>query len=223
MLRRRKGPAKPKSVAYELIDENSIVGGPMYVLLRELIAAHHPDLRDARIALAWCTSWKADVDGRITLGKCRKASDLDRELAAFDFVILLSRFFWRNEATENVQRRALLDHELMHATVKYDDKGEPARDARDRIVYRIRKHDIEEFSDIVARYGTYKADLESFAAALRRGAVEPFEPCAECQETPGWVKVVDGAVIRRKRCRCWTAYIENRKDAAAEAAAVKAS
>lgn len=223
MRLRRRQPAKPKQVSYELIDPNSILGGPMYVLLRELVSEHHRELKDAKIALAFCTSWKADVDGRITLGKCKKASDLDRELAAFDFIILLSRFFWRSEGVTDLQRRALLDHELMHAAVTYDDKGEPKRDARDRIVYRVRKHDIEEFADIVARHGCYKADLETFAAALRRGAYEPFEPCEECKEKPGWVKVQDGAVTRVKRCRCWIAWSENRKDAAAENAATKAS
>lgn len=216
MFRRRKGPAKPKKVSYELIDPNSITGGPMYVLLNELVREYHHELKDARIALAWCTSWKPDADGRVTLGKCKKASDLDRELASYDFIILLSRLFWRAEATSDIQRRALLDHELTHAAVKYDDKGDPARDERDRIVYRVRKHDLEEFSDIVARYGTYKRDLETFAAALRRGAYDPFEPCEECKRTPGWVDLVDGNVTRKKRCRCWLAWVENQKNAKSE-------
>lgn len=224
MLRRRRKPAKPKRVSYELIARDDIFGAPMYSMLRELVAEHHHELRDARIALAWCTSWKSDADGRITLGKCKKASDLDRELAAFDFVILLSRLFWRNDAVADKQRRALLDHELMHAAVKHDDRGEPARDERDRIVYRIRKHDLEEFSAIVERYGTYTRDLETFAAALRRAAFEPFESCEECRETPGWVTVKDDRGFnRKKRCRCWIAWSENRKDAAAELATEKAA
>src|SRR5687767_9528167 len=95
-LRPRTGP-KRKTVHYELIPRDNVAYRSMYALLGELIDAHHKDLRDARITLAWCSSWKPDTDGRVILGKCKKASDLDRELAAFDFVILLSRPFWRHE------------------------------------------------------------------------------------------------------------------------------
>lgn len=159
---------KPKRIHYELIGARSDQGKPMYQLLEKIVHEHHSALRDARIALAWCTSWKPDVDGRVTLGKCKKASDLDRELMAFDFVILLRRSFWRDSEVSDAQRLALLDHELCHAAVKYDQHGEPEEDDRGRIVYRIRKHDIEEFADIVERHGLYKRDLERFFQALQR-------------------------------------------------------
>jgi hypothetical protein len=157
---------KLKKVSYEFIDRQSEIGIPMYELLDDLLVKHHKELIDARIALAWCTSWNADVDGRITLGKCKKASDLDRELASFDFVIMLSRDFWHSVRVTALQRMALLDHELMHATVALDAKGEPKLDERRRVVYRIRKHDIEEFGAIVARYGLYKRDLTWFVAQV---------------------------------------------------------
>jgi hypothetical protein len=169
---------RPKKVTYSLIDRGGEIGQPMYELLDRLVAKHHEELEraNARIALAWCTSWKPDVDGRVTIGKCKKASDLDRELAAFDFIILLSKEFWY-DASEK-QRSALVDHELMHAAVKYDADGEPVRDERGRQVFRTRKHDLEEFSDIVQRHGTYKRDLEQFARALDR---------ARQQTGTGWV------------------------------------
>jgi hypothetical protein len=97
MRLRRKKPGKPKRVHYELIPRDDVASRPMYALLGELVDKHHRDLCDARIELAWCTSWRPDVDGRVTLGQCRKASDLDRELVAIDFVILLSRPFWRSQ------------------------------------------------------------------------------------------------------------------------------
>jgi hypothetical protein len=153
-------------VSFELIHRDSLIGTPMYALLDELVRLHHHDLEEARIALAWCTSWKPDVDGRVTLGKCRKASDLDRELAAFDFVILLSERFYQDSFTTALQRRALVDHELTHAALQHDTRGEPVIDARGRRVYRLRRHDLEEFADIAARYGCYKRDLEAFAASL---------------------------------------------------------
>lgn len=160
---------KLKAVAYRLIPVDSPAGRRLYGMLEALIAAHHRPIMEARIALAWNLSWKPDVDGRVTLGKCKKASDLDRELAAFDFVILLRQAFIDNPTVTDDQRRALLDHELCHAAVSYDTSGEPKIDERGRTIYRIRKHDIEEFAEIVERHGCYKRDLEHFAAALRRG------------------------------------------------------
>jgi hypothetical protein len=160
--------AKPKTVSYRLLYPASDEGRPLYALLAELVELHHEDLREARIAIAWCTSWKPDVDGIVTLGKCKKASDLDRELAAWDFIILLRAAFWRDPQVTDHQRRALLDHELEHATLKYDARGEPVEDERGRKVYRTRKHSIEDFTSIVERYGCYRSDLEQFARALDR-------------------------------------------------------
>ncbi len=191
---------KAKKVHYELIERGSIVGHGMYQLLDDLVASHHPELRDARVALAWCTSWKPDPDGRLVLGKCKRASDLDREFAPFDFVILLLHGFWTHEKVTATQRAALLDHELCHAAVKHDEHGGEMRDERGRIVYRTRKHDIEEFTEIVDRYGTYTRDLEVFARALKRDAAAPFTPCALCRDTPGWVRVGENSV---RECECW--------------------
>src|SRR6185503_11644455 len=101
------------------------------------------------------------------------------------------RGFWNDLRVTPEQRRALLDHELCHGARQHDAKGEPVYDERGRPVYRLRKHDIEEFTAIVSRHGCYKADLENFAAAIRRSGVPAFEPCATCAATPGWVTVKD--------------------------------
>lgn len=166
---KRKAPGKPKALTYELIEPESDSGRSLYLLLGQLVEQHHEDLRESRIALAWCTSWKPDVDGRVTLGKCVKASDLHRELAPYDFVILLSRSFFEDGYITPVQREALIAHELMHAAVKHGQDGEPMYDARGRMMFRLRKHDLEEFSSIGERYGCWKKDIEDFAAAVNRG------------------------------------------------------
>lgn len=204
--------AKTKKVAYELIGEGTDSGTPMYLLLHDLVTEHHEHLRDARIALAWAKAWKPDVDGRLVLGKCKKASDLDRELAAFDFVILLNKGFWQDFDVTDAQRRALLDHELCHAAVAYDQLGEPIEDERGRKVYRIRKHDIEEFAVIVERHGCYKRDLETFAAALRRRGAQDYKPCEECRENPGWVYAQNLAGEKRlTRCQCFVRWSQRRE------------
>lgn len=213
VVRNRK---KAKPVHYELISRTDDVGALMYALLDELICTHHHDLARARIALAWCTSWKPDVDGRVTLGKCKKASDLDREVAEFDFIIMLRRAFWLDERVTDAQRRALLDHELCHAALKYDERGEPVEDERGRLVYRIRKHDVEEFSAVIERNGVYKRDLEQFAAALNRATVTSrWTACDDCRDvTPGWKTVIDEHGVKREaRCDCVIAYQERYREA----------
>jgi hypothetical protein len=126
MKKRMAKVSSPKAVSYVLIPPKTDIGAPMYERLYSIIDDHHEDLArtNVRIALAWATTWKADVDGRLTLGKCKKASDLDRELAPYDFVILLNRDFWMNPRVSDLQRSALLDHELMHAAVAYDENGD---------------------------------------------------------------------------------------------------
>src|SRR3990167_2964879 len=140
-----------KRVSYSLIPRAG--NDAIYEMLDGLIEKHHEHLTNARIALAWNLTWHPDVDGRVTLGKCKKASDLDRELAPFDFVILLRQAFFEDAEVSDAQRLALLDHELSHAEVELDQDGEPKRDTKDRVVYRTRKHDLEEFSSVVRRHG----------------------------------------------------------------------
>jgi hypothetical protein len=136
-------------------------------VLQELVTAHHPELEEAKIALLFNRSWKVSASGRLTLGKCKLASDLDRALSDFDVAIQLNEEFWLDDETTDEQRRALLDHELCHAKLRIDpETGDPLLNELGRRVYAIRPHDVEEFEDIIKRHGTYKRDLERFAAAM---------------------------------------------------------
>lgn len=162
---------KPKRVRLIKVDviekEHSLYG-----VMGELIGSFHPHLADARIALAWHRGWKADQDGRCRLGQCRKASDLDRTLHGYDFVILLHAEL----VTEigGARMRALLDHELCHAAVSVDENGEEKLDENGRPCWRIRKHDMEEFAEIVQRHGLWKKDVEDFAATCARARRAPL-------------------------------------------------
>jgi len=163
---------KPRKISYQLIPEDE--RPEMYDLLNELIGAYHDHLATARIALAWCYSWKPDPDGRMVLGKCKKASDLDRQLHDRDFVILLHAASWDGPEFTALHRRALLDHELCHADVVIDpESGDPVLNEAGRQVFRIRKHDLEEFRCVVDRHGLWKSDIEEFAKV-----------CAERSRTP---------------------------------------
>lgn len=211
-MKRARDP-KPKKVAFELIDRASVLGHPMYALLDELVDVHHQDLRKARIALAWCTSWKPDPDGNVTLGKCMKASDLYREMAPYDFVILLARWFWRAEETTAAQRRWLLDHELCHADVKLDKYSHPVEDERGRQVFRTRRHDFEEFIEIIERHGMEVSQRAQQVAAAILRAPKAFKGCEICQESPGWVTVANstGGAPLVTRCVCYQQWAERRE------------
>jgi hypothetical protein len=173
--RKLKAGKKKKRVLVRLIErehEGQVVQA--YRLLDELIDQHHARLRNAKVALAWRYGWKVNPDDRLTLGQAKKAGDLDREMHHFDFVILLNHEAWNEAQFSEKQMRALLDHELVHCEVAKDDKGEVKEDDFGRTCYRIRKHDVEEFTEIVARHGLWKSDLEKFARVMTERAKAPL-------------------------------------------------
>ena len=216
---RRTPASDERPLAYQVIPRDHVTSHAMYALLDELVQAHHEELREARIALAWALRWKPDTDGITKLGQCKKASELDRQLHDFDFVILLKRSFWIDERVTDEQRAALLDHELCHGRLQRDrETNLPKRDGAGRLLYRIRKHDVEEFREIVERHGTWKGDLEAFAGSLRR-APPRFVPCEACRDgDPGWQRVTDAQGIPRlARCACYTAWAAHRQALSASA------
>lgn len=148
---------------YEVIDKSN--HAEIYEMCDELIAKFHSHLLDARIALVWRSGWKPNKDGRLVLGKCRKNSEIDFKLMDFDFVILLNKEAW--EKLQDNQRRALLDHELCHAGVEEDEDGLVIEDKDGRSKWRIRKHDLEEFREIVERHGMYQEDISDFVEAAK--------------------------------------------------------
>ena len=57
---------------------------------------------------------------------------------------------------------------------KLDKQGEPVRDAAGRPVWRIRRHDVEEFHDVARRWGLWTSTLEKLAGALAEKAQLPL-------------------------------------------------
>jgi hypothetical protein len=161
---------KPKVVNFELIPADA--GSEPHQILLEM-RRFHSEIDEARIALAWRINLTPDKDGHLVLGKCVKASDLQREFSDYDFVILLNREVWEDSEFTIEKKRALVDHELCHAGGAYDEEG-PKYDERGRRVFRMRKHDIEEFQAIVHRHGCYKKDLEVFAETLLERRSKPL-------------------------------------------------
>lgn len=177
---------KLKAVNVQVIERELAKGGThdAYLMLDRIMAAHHDHLIEAKIALAWKLSWSADPDGRLILGKCKKADDLGRQLHGYDFVILLNKEVWECADFTTAMKTALLDHELCHAQVKKDKNDDVVKDENGKIVYRIRKHDLEEFRDIVRRHGMWDDCIRDFVRDAMRKTREPLmaqlaEACAE--------------------------------------------
>jgi len=154
-----------------------------YEIMDKLIEKHHTHLAEAKIAICWRFGWNADADGRLRLGQCKKASDCDRALREYDFVLLLNHEMWNASNFSQAQMKALIDHELCHAQVSIDADGEPRTDEQGRTCYRTRKHDVEEFTEVVTRHDLYTSDLERFAAKLREDAKRPLLPAGEPEKT----------------------------------------
>jgi hypothetical protein len=131
----------------------------------ELIEKHHPHLAEAKIAIAWRFGWSQDADGLLKLGQAKKVSELDRDLHDYDFIILLNHEVWNKASFSERQMKALIDHELCHCSVSIDTNGEKKIDERGRVIYRIRKHDVEEFREVAARHGCWRDDLRQLAEA----------------------------------------------------------
>lgn len=175
MARKSKGlkEKRRKRVTVRLVAEKH--GGQQtepYRILADLRAKEHNHLVEARIGLAWRIGWKADTDKHLQLGQVRKRGDLDRELDNFDFIIMLNEEAW--PTLNETQKRALLDHQLCHCALSLDADGTPKYNDRDRLVCRIKKHDVEEFRAIVERNGLWTQDLEEIAKAAINDAKRPL-------------------------------------------------
>jgi Putative phage metallopeptidase len=163
--------AKPKKVKIDLIDPEQCP--EPYSMLQKVRDAWHADTENASIGLAWKLDTKCDADGRLTLGMCCRASEMQRAVADYDFIILLNKEVWDDEEFTDDKKLALLDHELMHAARSVDDEGEQRWDSKGRRLWRIRRHDIEEFTSVVRRHGVYN-NLQAFAEALKAKRAKPL-------------------------------------------------
>jgi hypothetical protein len=119
-------------------------------------------IREGEIAIAYLLNVKpfdptADEVKHDAIAKCIKAPTLWRDLTGHDVVIWARSWFWEQFTDE--QRDALLLHELLHLDIEYDESGE--------IKLGVRKHDLEEFTDVAQRFGGALPGIDPFVRAFR--------------------------------------------------------
>lgn len=92
-----------------------------------------------------------------TVGKCIKAPTLWRDVTGYDVVIWIRHYFW--DHWDERKRAGVVLHELLHVQVVEDDKDP------DQVKVKVRKHDVEEFVDVVYHYGPLDAERERLIKA----------------------------------------------------------
>lgn len=90
-----------------------------------------------------------------SLAKAEKVGAKVRFLSDWDFTIEYDWTQWRQLSAE--QRIALVDHELCHCA--YDSDSEK---------WVLREHDVEEFGEVVDRWGLWRPALTEFGGAMRQ-------------------------------------------------------
>lgn len=130
---------------------------PQYILdiATRIIERHHPELQEARIAFV-LRSEAPRTNGRVTLGKASKVSPMAQVHIPFDYIIWIAADQWGALSTQ--QREALIDHELCH--LQWSEG-----------VAKIRGHDVEEFTEIIARYGYWWPESDEFEIAVNANGV----------------------------------------------------
>jgi len=150
MGRGRSGMPKPprrKRVNVTLIEADH----PAYKILARLIKSDRADIKKVRVALAYHKGWRRDADGVRKLGTVKKCGDLDKEFSPYDFRIELNAEAFPHMSDKEKER--LIYHELMHIQPSMDKNGEQLCDDKLRPVYRVRKHDREDFLAVYKKYG----------------------------------------------------------------------
>lgn len=131
-------------------DESYLEARPPAELADVLMRAGlHEHLVNAKIAYVWRKDQRSA--GRVRLGKASKASSKIQFLTGYDFIIEFNWTAWRDVLRRDEQRVAIVDHELCHCA-RDDETGK----------WTIRHHDVEEFGEIVRRWGLWKEDLRIF-------------------------------------------------------------
>jgi len=111
--------------------------------------------------------------GRLTLGMTVKVDDRNHVYSGKDVIIEIGRDAW--DRLDDELRSILIDHELCHIGVDLDEKGNPELTNNGRPKVYIRPHDIEEFTEILDRYGEVHKRFRKAVEAMQ-SATESKKP-----------------------------------------------
>ena len=117
-----------------------------YTTIAEDLISYEPELAEIRESDVTIMYLSSDSEkkkaGKLVCGQCEKVPDKYKWAVPCDFTITL--FEPNIERFTDEQIKILLYHELLHVGIIRDGNEE---------TYFCRPHDIEEFEDIISRYG----------------------------------------------------------------------
>ncbi len=119
-----------------------------------LIKAYHLHLLDARICFVFRKEAQK-TNGKDVLAQASKVTAKMQPFFEYDFLIWVSKEDW--ERSDSAFREALIDHELCHC--KLGENG-----------WKLIRHDVEEFHEIIARHGFWNRSLKKGAAVMKNAA-----------------------------------------------------
>ena len=149
-------------------------------IAQDLIQKYHPALKEARIGFVFQD--KAGTSGgKLVYAKTSKVPPAYQVHLELDFLIKISFDLWCDLISD--QHTALIDHELCHCVY---EQGLTSWCA----------HDIEEFTDILDRYGLWNHNLLSAGKVLNKASQLSFVlEDAQALQRMGAVIAVDPAQV----------------------------
>lgn len=117
-------------------------------LANDIIRDKRPDILAAGISVGFlsCNKEKRRGKTHLVYGECRRVVSWESVFCPFDFLIII--YDVNCEGFTDEQIKILLWHELEHIGI--DDRGE----------HFVKPHDVEDFRDIVDKYGLDWASKE---------------------------------------------------------------
>ena len=150
---------------------------PRPIAARVLEFPEHETLLVGNATIDWLFRAKEKrKQGRLIIGTCYQPrvqgdlSDLfDFLLSQYvgrmpDYLIVLDLTTWLDASP--LQREILCFHELKHAGQARDLLGLPRFDRAGMPIWALHAHDLEEFDDVVRRYGVHNSDVDFFLKAV---------------------------------------------------------
>lgn len=90
------------------------------------------------------------------MGQIQKQGKAWKLLSEYDFIVIMHKETWKG--LKDNQKKALTYHELLHISHKEKEDKETGEVETE---WRLRKHDIEEFLEVVREFGDWSEELEA--------------------------------------------------------------
>ena len=160
----------------------------------DLINRFHPDLREkgTRVQIEYVfaemepdsngdrpTGDAVKLHGRPCYAVVKIISAKDRALGGLDARVTIDKAKWGEMSAS--ERRALIDHELLHLTAVRDDAGFMKMDAYERPKLRMRHHDwdLGWFDEIAKRHGPHSIEVQQARKLADEGRTIYFQASFE--------------------------------------------